>query len=331
MKMADKSKIEWTDATWNPITGCEIVSPGCIHCYAMKLAGGRLRNHPSRKDLTTRAKNGSIVWSGEVRFNEGWIDQPKEWHAPRRIFVCAHGDLFYEAVPNEWIDRVFSVMGQCSHHTFQVLTKRPTRMRDYIERVWSARKGTEPAIEGFANGKRYVLGPYKFHDETEWKGWPLPNVHLGVSCERQQEADERIPILLKTPAAVRFISAEPLIGPIDLWNGDPDPRLGGHKATRTLLGDWWEPGDDPKGPSRHGVDWVIVGGESGPGARHMDPDWMRSLRDQCAAAGVPFFAKQMAHKAPIPPDLMVRQYAGGDSEERVQDQGNRNADPAHDV
>lgn len=312
--MADKSKIEWTDATWNPITGCEIVSPGCKNCYAMRLAGSRLQHHPSRKGLTKPSKGGP-VWTGEVRLNEGWIEQPTKWHAPRKIFVCAHGDLFYEKVPDEWIDRVFAVMTQCHQHTFQVLTKRPARMKDYIDRVWNARKGMEPAIEGFANGKRYVLGPYKFHDETEWRDWPLPNVHLGVSCERQEEADERIPILLETKAAVRFISAEPLIGPIDaskfMW-----PVCGWWKSSKYRNYEQAKAAGDECGLDRQSVvhadrvflDWMIAGGESGPGARHMDPEWMRSIRDQCAAAGVPFFAKQMARKATIPPDLMVRQF-----------------------
>ncbi len=131
--MADRTKIEWTDATWNPITGCSVVSPGCTNCYAMKLAGGRLRGHPSRKGLTIPSKAGP-VWTGEVRLNEEWLDQPLRWRKPRSIFVCAHGDLFNENVPDEWIDQVYGVMALCPQHTFQVLTKRPERMREYIDR-----------------------------------------------------------------------------------------------------------------------------------------------------------------------------------------------------
>src|ERR1700722_12156807 len=126
--MSDNSNIEWTDATWNPVTGCSIVSPGCTNCYAMKLAGTRLRNIPSRSGLTVMTKAGP-VWNGEVRLNDEWLDQPFKWKRPRRIFVCAHGDLFAENVPFEWIDRVFAVMALNSRHTFQVLTKRPGRMK----------------------------------------------------------------------------------------------------------------------------------------------------------------------------------------------------------
>ena len=131
--MAETSKIEWTEATWNPITGCSLVSSGCQNCYAMRLAGGRLKNHSSRRGLTTETPNGP-VWNGEVRFNENWLDQPTIWREPKRIFVVAHGDLFHEKVPFEWIDRVFDIMtdDKCQHHTFQVLTKRPERMKEYV-------------------------------------------------------------------------------------------------------------------------------------------------------------------------------------------------------
>jgi protein gp37 len=177
--MGDNTGIEWTDATWQPITGCSVVSPGCTNCYAMRLAGTRLQHHPSRAGLTTMSKAGP-VWNGQVRLNEQWLTQPIAWKRPRRIFVCAHGDLFHESIPDEWIDRVFAVVALCPQHTFQVLTKRNKRMRDYCSnhRV-------------------------------------LPNVWLGVSCEDQQRVNERIPDLLDTPAAVRWVSAEPLLGPID--------------------------------------------------------------------------------------------------------------------
>ena len=133
--MAQDSKIEWTDATWNPITGCSVVSPGCTNCYAMGLAGTRLKNLPSRIGLTRESKAGP-VWNGQVRLNAEWLDQPLRWKRPRKIFVCAHGDLFAEAVPDEWIDRVFAVMALAPQHTFQVLTKRSAPMigRTYLER-----------------------------------------------------------------------------------------------------------------------------------------------------------------------------------------------------
>jgi len=272
----------------------------------MRLAGTRLAHHPSRAGLTRDSKAGP-VWTGDVRLNEQWLTQPLQWKRPRPIFVCAHGDLFAEGVPDEWIDRVFAVMALAPQHVFQVLTKRPERMRNYMNarRQESARRGS---LALASMGLMYSGPPVRVSD-------PLDNVWLGVSVEDQRRADERIPDLLATPAAVRWISAEPLLGPLDLYNGDPDPRLGGHKATRCYLGEWWELGDNPKGPPRQGVDWIVVGGESGPGARVWDgfEAAARSIRDQCRAAGVPFFMKQMqgARKSampPIPDDLMVREF-----------------------
>ena len=137
--MAETSTIEWTDATWNPITGCSVVSPGCTNCYAMTLAGTRLAQHPSRKGLTVPSKAGP-VWNGKVRFNRDWLHQPLHWRRPRMIFVCAHGDLFHENVPDEWIDQVFAVMAIARWHTFQVLTKRPKRMRAYFAERWQRRR-----------------------------------------------------------------------------------------------------------------------------------------------------------------------------------------------
>ncbi|SDF82684.1 phage Gp37/Gp68 family protein [Thalassobaculum litoreum] len=331
--MADGTHIEWTDATWNPITGCSVVSPGCTNCYAMKLAGTRLQHHPSRQGLTMDTKAGP-VWSGEVRFNEGWLDQPIRWRKPKRIFVCAHGDLFHEAVPDEWIDQVFAVMALCPQHTFQVLTKRPGRMRAWFEEKW---QGTLPQTLKFPDGtsldipaggetgrrvkveaecelflRRFGLAdPEKDHLWTDdgnckamqWQ-WPLPNVWLGVSVEDQARADERVPLLLDTPAAVRWVSAEPLLGPVDFtnlreYNPTGKPWI---DALRGLVtrGDYLArspsecsmntstriPGELPS------IEWVVVGGESGRDARPMHPVWARSLRDQCVAAGVPFHFKQ---------------------------------------
>lgn len=260
--MADGSHIEWTDATWQPITGCSVVSPGCTNCYAMRLAGTRLRHHWSRQGLTQDSKAGP-VWTGEVRINERWLEQPLRWRRPRRIFTCAHGDLFHEAVPDEWIDRVFAVMQRASRHTFQILTKRAKRMRDYTNALYPEADSEKWFARGFVS----PLGSRRHASQS------FRNVWLGVSVEDQARADERIPELLATPAAVRFISAEPLLGPIDIspWI---DPAI-----EHPLI-------DDPR------IVWVIVGGESGPGARPMHPDWARSLRDQCQAAGVAYFFKQ---------------------------------------
>jgi protein gp37 len=286
--MADKTAIEWTDATWNPITGCSVVSPGCTNCYAMKLAGTRLKKHPTRQGLTRDTKAGP-VWTGEVRFNETQLLEPLHWTRPRKIFVCAHGDLFHESVPNAWIDRVWAIMALTPHHTYQVLTKRSARLRQYLTDPATVRRIINEAFRLDCETGAWMSADHQIAGDPIL---PLGNVWLGVSAEDQARADERIPDLLSTPAAVRFLSAEPLLGPIDLYNGDPDPRLGGLIATETFIGDWWEPGDDPKGPSRHGLDWVIVGGESGPGARPMHPDWIRSLRGQCEVADVDFHFKQ---------------------------------------
>jgi protein gp37 len=264
--VSDNTSIEWTDATWNPITGCTIVSPGCTNCYAMKLAGTRLKHHPTREGLTKDSKAGP-VWTGEVRFNERQLLEPLGWKRPRTIFVCAHGDLFHESVPDAWIDRVFAVMALTPHHTYQVLTKRPERMRAYVQQI--------------VDSARWLILIDPRTDREVFSAWAtsylecFKHVWLGTSVEDQRRADERIPHLLATPAAIRFLSAEPLLGPIDLHEVIPDPVIYNavHGMERLLQ-------------------WVIVGGESGPGARPMHPDWARSLRDQCHAAGVPFFFKQ---------------------------------------
>ena len=304
--MSDGSKIEWTDATWNPVTGCSVVSPGCTNCYAMRLAGTRLRDHPSRAGLTEMSKAGP-VWTGEVRLNENWLDQPLRWRKPRLVFVCAHGDLFHESVPDEWIDLVFAVMAMSPRHTFQVLTKRPERARRYLTRIMVGDCGPEDVV----NAGDIVASTFRPTDvDIADVEWPLANVWLGVSVEDQRRADERIPPLLNTPAAVRFVSAEPLLGPVDLtrigWGGN---LIAGNTDALSGLDTCLEfPGEPRAAYSR--LDWVIVGGESGPGARDMDPAWARGLRDRCAEAGTAFFMKQMAHKAPIPDDLKVRAFPG---------------------
>jgi protein gp37 len=265
--MSDGTAIQWTEATWNPITGCSVVSPGCTNCYAMKLAGTRLKHHPSRAGLTRDTKAGP-VWTGEVRFNKDWLVQPLNWQRPRMIFVVAHGDLFHGNVPDDWLDRIFVTMFLAEQHTFQVLTKRPERARAYLSDPATLRRLADRLVEQ--------------------PPWPLPNVWLGTSVEDQQRADERIPVLLDTPAAVRWLSCEPLLGPVNLLNA-------------------------------MSIDWVVAGGESGPGARPMDEGWARSLRDQCTAAGVPFFCKQLSVPGTtrvlhdlddFPEDLRVREYPG---------------------
>jgi protein gp37 len=281
--MADGTHIEWTEATWNPITG--------TNCYAMQLAGTRLAHHESRKGLTQDSKAGP-VWTGEVRFNEQWLDQPLRWSKPRMIFVCAHGDLFHESVPDEWIDRIFAVMALCPQHTFQVLTKRSARMRDYFREAAGWRVRVAELLNDLKPSSHWNGNVYQGWQDLHGRPDGLPNVWLGVSVEDQQRADERIPDLLATPAAVRWISAEPLLGPVDLeeWMICPrarngllmDPSTGAYECCSHC--DWTG--------LTFAIDWVVVGGESGSKARPMHPDWARSLRDQCAAASVPFFFKQ---------------------------------------
>ncbi len=257
-KNPDGSKGE----TWPVVTGCSHAgSPGCDMCYAARMAATRLKHHPRYEGLAT-ISNGKARWTGKVRLNHDVLEQPLRWRKPRRVFVASMGDLFHPGVPFEFIDLVFLTMTACSGlHTFQVLTKRPNRMLEYF------------------NSRQYYSSP-QYHAHA------LLNVWLGVSVESQAAADERIPLLLQTPAAVWLVSVEPCLSAVDLtpWLRE---RGGGcfpiglpHQQPR-LPANWHQPA----------LSWVICGGESGPGARPMHPDRPRSLRDQCQAAGVPFFFK----------------------------------------
>jgi len=266
--MADHSKIEWTDATWNPITGCTLVDEGCRHCYAAHLITSwpAIGNHPSRKGLARKNAAGESKFTGEVRFNDQWLDQPLRWKKPRKIFVCAHGDLFHPAVPDEWIDKVFAVMALAPQHTFQVLTKRPDRARYYLTSGREFSIGQVAYAMATTDAQRGQLEAFGAEDDPNIipKVWPLPNVWLGTSISDQASADLRIPQLLACPAAIRFISAEPLLGRIILDHKDAAANL----------------------------DWIITGGESGPGFRPLDMDAVRYLRDQCRELGITFHHKQ---------------------------------------
>jgi len=279
--MGDKTGIEWTEATWNPIVGCSLVSPGCTNCYAMGVAARLLDGNPKAPHYagTTQPSKGGPVWTGKVALApEHILEQPLRWSRPRVIFVNSMGDLFHEDVPGHWINQVFAIMALCPQHTFQILTKRADRMHEWC--TWPSRKRD---IDGTIWSQLGTPWGSKIKHGGNWQcTYPLPNVWLGVSAEDQRRADERLPILVQTPAAVRFVSAEPLIGPVDLsrWLAVENIKLNGkpHWTERT--------GEVPQ------IGWVIGGGESGKGARPMHPDWARSLRDQCAAADVPFFFKQ---------------------------------------
>ncbi|MET9436954.1 phage Gp37/Gp68 family protein [Streptomyces sp. NPDC006551] len=247
--MGDTTTIEWTDRTWNPVTGCTQISAGCDNCYAKTIAE-RFRGHaafPHGFDVQLRAHK---------------VNDPLSWKKPAKVFVNSMSDLFHNEIDQAWIADIFAVIAASRRHTFQLLTKRHARMRTllndshFVDQVRSRAigKGLEPSA---------------------W-AWPLPNLWLGVSVENQQWADIRIPALLRTPAAIRWISAEPLLGPVDL-----------KQAVRTMGSE-----------HGHGLDWVVAGGESGRGARPMSPTWATSLRDQCAQADVPFLFKQWGEYAP---------------------------------
>ena len=250
--MGDNSGIEWTTATWNPVTGCDEVSPGCDNCYAKTLAE------------RFRGTEGHYFEAGfDLTLRPAKMDQPLRWAKPRRIFVNSMSDLFHDGISDDFIAKVFAVMALTPRHTYQLLTKRHGRMRALL-------KNPDFRVA-------VALAALEFDDAILSGPWPLPNLWLGVSVEDQKWADIRIPVLIDTPAAVRWLSMEPLLGPVDLssaWIGN------GFRLRRPP------------------INWVVVGGESGRGARPMDPGWARSIRDECVFAGVPFFFKQWGQWAP---------------------------------
>ena len=302
--MGDKSRIAWTDASWNPITGCSKVSPGCANCYAETMAK-RLQAMGS-----PRYKAGFTP-----TFHPEALAEPLRWQTPRRIFVCSMGDLFHEKITDEQIAAVFGVMAAAPRHTFQVLSKRPERMRAWFEWV-ASRKWKAPHSDVRVTPHPWYVVSFeaavyplpKLPSLQPPYPWPLPNVWLGVTAEDQERADERIPFLLETPAAKRFVSVEPCIGPVDLRHIKPWHPAHGPDGADALAGGSWghefvkrlSPGSP--GYCNHSdaprLDWVIVGGESGPAFRPLDLYWVRSIRDQCAGAGVPFFLKQLAGVRP---------------------------------
>lgn len=246
------TKIEWVrnpdgtkGETWNPVSGCSKVSPGCKNCYAERMA----------KRLAGRFGYPEVPHQFNVTLHPDKLDLPLRWKKPRMVFVCSMSDLFHIKVSQYFVEKVFRIIAQCPQHTFQILTKRPKRMAEYM---------------------RYMphhLRASGFSDD-------LSNVWCGVTAENQAAADERIPLLLQTPAAVRFVSCEPLLGAVDLVKAASIPAVW---DTRRFL---------TNNLRNLGLHWLICGGESGPGARPMHPDWVRSLRDQCQSSGVPFFFKQ---------------------------------------
>ena len=318
--MADNTKIEWADTTWNPVKGCTRASEGCRNCYAEVMAARF--NKPGQwghglAEIVETPNGKDHRWTGDVRFDDDELLVPLGWRKPRRVFVCSTSDLFHDDVTDEMLDLIFAVIERSRDHTFMVLTKRPARMQSYIADRFRLPDGVAALYDLPTDGSAKVYQPPR-------------NVMFGVSVEDQASADERIPYLLKTPAFRRFLSCEPLLGPVDLtrimedgaqecFHQTNNPHLSldrrvwtetrsslncltGHYWGEDLLDGQWEgwcgeheqasPGIGQPGYYRP-LDWIIVGGESGPGARPMHPDWARSLRDQCQAAGVPFFFKQV--------------------------------------
>ncbi len=329
--MASNSKIEWTDRTWNPVVGCRACSPGCAHCYAEKMSN-RLAAM-AKKDIADGKNPGrkrrylNVIqdggWRGNVETVPEALGDPLKWRSPQKVFVNSMSDLFYGddgdrraceskgipflPVPFGFIDYVFAVMALTPRHTYQILTKRTRRMAEYTSDPTLSGRIYRLINDWLDDGQAGFLGRSwdEAHNVTGWRTegdptepeWilPLPNVWLGTSVENQAMADKRIPELLKVPAAVRFLSCEPLLGPVSIphaarWHFDDCTCL-----------DCFDRRD--QGKEQPGIDWVIVGGESGPKARPMHPAWARGLRDQCIAAGVPFFFKQWGEHIAQLPDL----------------------------
>lgn len=299
--MATNSKIEWTDTTWNPVVGCTMVSPGCAHCYAERMAS-RLRamaladidagRDPGRKRHYIDAVDEHGCWTGKMIPVPEALDDPFHWKKPRRVFVNSMSDLFHEALPWSFIDRVFATMFDCQWHTFQILTKRAERACQYLScpltRVRIAEQCHE-ALKVRAPEKAALVTVADLIGEIE-ESWPLPNVWMGTSAENRRQWKERVSWLAQTPAAVRIISAEPLLEVIDPGCQCAEcpivNRVDGHCVNCGMAAAW------------RACHQVISGGESGHGARPSHPDSHRILRDACQAAGIAYFFKQWGEFAP---------------------------------
>lgn len=289
------TKIQWTDEVWNWLVGCSRISEGCVNCYAAEAAKSpRLQQFGQYQQV----KN----WDGKIEFVESALMKPLKWRKSKKIFTCSMSDVFHENVPFEWIDRAFAVMAICNHHTFQILTKRPERMKEYfdskpherwIKEIWEIN-----TIAGlFYNPSLGAIVSRLRQRE------PLPNVWLGVTVENQQAAEERIPVLLSTPASVRFLSCEPLLEEVDLsehlileyaeWDMETSNPMGGGTAYA------------------YPIDWIICGGESGNNVRECRIEWIESIVHQCDWAGVPCFVKQLGSNC----GLKLKSRSGGDIEE----------------
>ncbi len=267
-----KTKIQWCDEVWNPVTGCTPVSEGCRNCYARRMAQRLRGRYGYPKDDPFK-----------VTLHPLRLDEPMGWRKPRKIFVCSMADPFHKDVPFDYLEKMHRFMWHAQQHTFLLLTKRPGIAREFHDYIRAK--------------------PFTFLTE-QGKYWPLPNVWLGVSVENQETANERIPMLVEIDAALHFISYEPALGPADLEKYLLACDDCGNRGSAALFGN--RPGSGHnlcqdaciKRGESPALDWVILGGESGPGARPMDVQWARTIRDQCVEAGVPFFFKQWGEWAP---------------------------------
>lgn len=321
--MADNSRIEWTDASWSPIrahnrvTGkvgwhCEHATPGCEFCYAeglnLRLGTGLPFKPGHRKDI-------------EIFLDEKMLLVPLRWKRPRRIFVCSMTDAFADFVRDEWIDKMFAVAAMAPQHTFQWLTKRSARMRKWASDTETPRRVTEAAttVATLAYGHHWLgaLGHAGIGYADSVVKWPLPHCWLGVSAEDQRRADERVPDLLATPAAVRFVSAEPLLGSINFEAiAVPDSVAGKYAGHGYTLNALREVADLTLFDAPHHLDLAIVGAESGPRARPMELRWASDILAQCQNAGVSCFVKQLSgpggralkDMAEFPSDLRIREF-----------------------
>lgn len=260
------TKIEWCDETWNPITGCTPVSDGCENCYAKVMA----ERFPVTHAGFDRSGDGIAIPFSTVRFRPWKMDIPLHWKKPRRVFVCSMGDVFHEKVDAEAQTQIWDVFHKCLRHTFMILTKRPQRMSDFISR------------------------------DREQRGFILPNVWLGVSVENQRTANERIPVLLDIPAALRFVSVEPMLGSINFdvpWSIDPIIPGARRNALRLIC----DPSEINLPIVRNKIEWVICGAETGAKKRPCKQEWIDDVRAQCQQSGVPFFGKKDSQGKPIMP------------------------------
>lgn len=287
--------IAWTDETWNPTRGCSRISPGCERCYAEVMAARFSDPGYWGHGFAERTPKGPR-WTRMLALVADKLDAPLHWRKPRRIFVNSTSDLFHEALSDEAIAAVFGVMAKAHWHTFQVLTKRAERMRRFLAE--------------YAAGGRHVWEAAQKHPFPSWaitgaeppSGWPLRNVWLGVSVEDQQRADERIPHLLSTSAVVRWVSYEPALGPVDFTSIELPPEYKLTVSTPARINALTSQDDEHFWNDHPRIDWLVQGGESGPGARPYDLAWARSTIRQCREFGVPCFTKQLGASPRWSPD-----------------------------